>query len=348
MSEFIKKRVIKDLIEELADIDSISFEIIGHKVIETIERKKLVHHGINKDYKPVGYTVDTFSQDFTIVGEYSTEEKYFEDSSGGKNENRFDKIAKDIRHAVVKSGVTPPSKIYLVSCDEEPASFRGKFNKSDLAKEHAACVNFLDARELAKTIFQSSQDNSQAVDFYRYYLPDFAQNLDHYEYYGRVPPACVNSQSEPLFLNAIRRHFAAAAEICVLHRLSGSGKTQAAIDYLHAALPEFGNYLWISGDDWRDGVPLTAIKRSRGGVAINVAGVFNSTRTLLIVDDLSRPVTVEFFAELAPGFALGGRVLLTSQLGKPNSPIHLPMPRLSLAIGFLILGENEATASDRP
>lgn len=346
MSEFIKKRVIKDLIDELADIDPISLEIIGHKVIETLESKKLVHHGINKDYKPVGYTVDTFSQDFTVVGEYSTEGKYFEDSSGGKNENRFDKIAKDIQHAVEKSGDTPPSKIYLVSRDEEPASFRGKFNKSDLAKEHGARVNFLDARELAKTIFQSSQDNSQAADFYRAYLPDFAQNLDNYEYYGRVPPTCTNHQSEQLFLDAIRRHFAAGTEICVLHGLSGSGKTQAAIDYVHAALPEFGNYLWISGDDWKDGVPLTAIKRSRGGVAINVAGVFNSTRTLLIVDDLSRPVTAEAFAELAPGFALGGRILLTSQLGEPNSPIHLSMPRLSLATAFRILGEDEATASD--
>jgi tetratricopeptide (TPR) repeat protein len=207
-------------------------------------------------------------------------------------------------------------------------------------------VNFLDAGELAKTIFQSSQDNSQAVDFYRYYLPDFAQNLDNYEYYGRVPPACVNHQSEPKFLDAIRQHFATGAEICVIHGLSGSGKTQAVIDYVRTALSEFGNYLWISGEDWRDGVPLTAIKRSRGGVAINVAGVFNSTRTLLIVDDLSRPVTAELFAELAPGFALGGRVLLTSQLGEPNSPIHLAMPLLSLEAGFLILGEDKATASD--
>ena len=346
MSEFIKKRVIRDLIDELADIDSISLEIIGHKVIETLESKKLVHHGINKDYKPVGYTVDTFSQDFTVVGEYSTEEKYFEDSSGAKYENRFDKIAKDIQHAVAKSGGTPPSKIYLVSCEEEPASFRGKFNKSDLAKEHSARVNFLDARELAKSIFQSSQDNSQAVDFYRYYLPDFAQNLDNYEYYGRVPPACVNHQSEPLFLDAISRHFVAGAEICVLHGLSGSGKTQAVINYVHAELPKFGNYLWISGEDWRDGVPLTAIKRSRGGVAINVAGVFNSTRTLLIVDDLSRPMTVESVAELARGFALGGRVLVTSQLGELNSPIYLAMPRVSLATAFRILGENEVAASD--
>lgn len=346
MSEFIKKRVIKDLIDELDDIDPVSLEIIGHKVIETLESKKLVHHGINKDHKPVGYTVDTFSQDFMIVGEYSTEENYFEDSSGRKNEYRFDKIAKDILHAMAKSGGTPPSKIYLVSRDEEPASFRGKFNKSDLAKEHAARVNFLDARELAKTIFQSSQDNSQAADFYRYFLPDFAQNLDNYEYYGRVPPACTDHQSEPLFLDAIRRHFAAGAEICVLHGLSGSGKTQAAIDYVRSALPEFGNYLWISSDDWKEGVPLTAIKRSRGGVAINVAGVFNSSKTLLIVDDLSRAATAESFTELAPGFALGGRVLMTSQLGEPNSPIHLSIPRLSLVTAFQILGEDEATASD--
>ncbi|WP_395029966.1 hypothetical protein [Alcaligenes aquatilis] len=346
MSEFIKKRVIKDLIEELADIDSTSLEIIGHKVIECLESKRLVHHGINKDYKPVGYTVDTFSQDFTVVGEYSTEEKYFEDSSGRKNENRFDKIAKDILHAVEKSGDRPLSKIYLVSREEEPASFRGKFNKSELAKEHGERVHFLDSRELAKIIFQSSQDNSQAADFYRAYLSDFAQNLDNYEYYGRVPPSCTNHQSEHLFLNAIGHHFANGMEICVLHGLSGSGKTQAAIDYVHEALPEFGNYLWISGDDWKDGVPLTAIKRARGGAAINVAGVFNSTRTLLVIDNLSRPVVAEGFAELASGFALGGRVLLTSQLGEPNSPIHLSIPKLSLAIAFRILGEDEVTASD--
>ena len=343
MSEFIKKRVIRDLIDEVADIDPISLEIIGHKVIETLESMKLVHHGINKDYKPVGYTVDTFSQDFAIVGEYSTEVNYFEDSSGGKGENRFDKIEKDIRHAVAKSGDNPPSKIYLVSREEEPPSFRGKFNKSDIAREHGARVHFLDARELAKTILQSSMDNSQAADFYRDYLPDFLQNLDNYEYYGRVPSACINHQSEPLFIDAVRSHFASGAEICVLYGLSGSGKTQSAIDYVHATLSEFGNYLWIAGEDWKDGVPLTAIKRSRGGVTINVAGVFNSTKTLLVVDDLSRPVTAESISELVPGFALGGRVLVTSQLGEPNSPIYLGVPRLSSAIAFRILNEDEAT-----
>jgi tetratricopeptide (TPR) repeat protein len=345
MSEFIKKRVIKDLIEELADIDPTSLEIIGHKVIETLESKQLVHHGINKNYNPVGYTVDTFSQDFTVVGQYSAQDEYFKDSSGRKKLRRFDKIEDDIQHALSKGGHTVPSKIYLVSCEEEPASFRGEFNVSSLGKEHSARVSFLDARELAKNIFEFSQRIPLAADFYRYYLPDFAQNLDNYEYYGRVPPACPNHLSEPLFLRAIGGHFATGARVCVLYGLSGSGKTQAAIDYVHTALGEYGNYLWIAGEDWKEDLPLTAIKRSRGGVAINVAGLFNSIRTILVIDDLSRPVFMELFDELGTGFALGGRVIVTSQLGQPNSPIHLQVPRLSTATAYRILGEDEATAS---
>lgn len=346
MSELIKKRVVRDLIDELADIDAVSLELVGHKVIETLESKRLVHHGINKDYKPVGYTVDTFSQDFMIVGEYSTELGYFDDCSGGKKENRFDKIEKDINHAIEKGGSIRPSKIYLVSSEEEPPSFRGNFNQSKISEEDRKRVSFLDARELAKAIFQSSQDNSQAADFYRHYLPDFAQNLDRYEYYGRVPAACTHHRTEQAFIDAIRQHFAAGAQVCVLHGLSGSGKTQAAIDYVQADLPQFGNYLWISGNDWPDNTPLTAIKRSRGGAAINVAGVFNATKTLLVIDDLSRIATSDSFADLRKGFELGGRVLVTSQVGVPGSTAHLQLPPMSMATGLQVLGEAEETASE--
>ncbi|AZO68026.1 tetratricopeptide repeat protein [Mesorhizobium sp. M6A.T.Cr.TU.016.01.1.1] len=346
MSEFVKKRVLKDLIDELGDLDATSLEIIGHKVIETLENKDLVHHGLNKDYSPVGYTVDTFSQDFAVVGEYSTEQGYFEDSSGRKKEYRFDKIQKDVSHAIEKAGGRVLSKIYLVSRDEEPPSFRGEFNNSEIAKKQGDVINFLDARELAKVIFQSVQDHTNAAEFYCDFLPDFRQNLDNYEYYGRVPPFCENHHSEPSFLEGIQRHFDAGNNVCVLHGLSGSGKTQAAIDYVHSAIERFGNYLWISGQDWSEGVPLTAVKRARGGVAINVAGVFNSTRTLLVIDDLSRPFGNDALAELEVGFGLGGRVLITSQLGEPDSHVHLPVPQLSTSIAFKILGEDEAHSDE--
>lgn len=346
MSELIRKRVIKDLISELADLDSVSIELVGHKVIESLESKTLVHHGINKDHKPVGYTVDTFSQDFTVIGEYSTEAGYFEDSSGQKKLRRFDKIEKDLKHALTKAGSTPPTKVYLVTTEEEPPSFRGNFNLSSLPEEDRKRISFLDARELATNIFKFSTDNTLAADFYRHYLPDFSQNLDRYEYFGRLPAACANHQVEKPFVDAIDGHFARGAEVCVLYGLSGAGKTQAAIDYVQERLPGFGTYLWISGEDWRDGIPLTAIKRARGGVAINAAGLFNTTKTILVIDDLPRAVTPESFAELRSGFALGGRVLVTSQVGDPNSAMHLPLPLMSSATAFQVLGEVEATASE--
>lgn len=346
MSEFIKKRVIRDLIEEIADLDATSLELVGHKVIEAIESKGLVHHGLNKDHKPVGYTVDTFSQDFTIVGEYSTDQDYFVDASGAKKENKFTKIEKDIGHAIDKAGNIPLARIYLVSSGQEPPSFRAKFNRTNLAIKHSDKTIFLDSRQLAEKIFQFSRDKPQAADFFRFYLPDFSQNLDNYEYYGLVPPVCANHQSEPLFGEAIRGHFVAGARVCVLHGLSGSGKTQAAIDFVHSEGARYGNYLWISGNDWGENVPLTAIKRSRGGVEINVAGVFNSAKTLLVVDDLSRSVTADTFSELEKGFALGGRVLVTSQIGEPNSNIHLPVPCLSSEVAYAILGEDGKADDD--
>lgn len=67
MFEFIKQRIEKNLIEEIGCLNSIMLEVVGHYMICAIEGKYLIHHGINKDYKPSGYTVDTFSSDSSII-----------------------------------------------------------------------------------------------------------------------------------------------------------------------------------------------------------------------------------------------------------------------------------------
>ncbi len=79
MFEPIKKLIIKNLIDEIKQLDATNIELIGHNVVSYIESKRLVHHGINKDYMPSGYTVDSFSDDSNIVVEYSAEKGYFED-----------------------------------------------------------------------------------------------------------------------------------------------------------------------------------------------------------------------------------------------------------------------------
>ena len=78
MFEHIKKRIIKGLIEEINCLDAAGIELVGHSYISLRENQTLIHHGLNKDYMPSGYTVDTFSDNSSIVGEYSAEKSYFE------------------------------------------------------------------------------------------------------------------------------------------------------------------------------------------------------------------------------------------------------------------------------
>jgi tetratricopeptide (TPR) repeat protein len=346
MPELLRKRIERELVCEIANVDSVQLEIIGHKVIQCLENKDLVHHGINKDFKPVKATVDTFSQDFTVVGEYSTLQGYFQAASQGENKNYYDKIEKDIQHAVnIVTGNTP-SVIYLISNQEEPPSFRTKFGETDVWRKYRSILKLLDSRELAKHIYDQSLKNSQLAAFFGYYLPDFNQNLNRYEYYGRVPPVCSHFHSEELMLHAIQQHYKNGANICILHGISGSGKTMAAVDYVNTYIHEIGNYLWINGEDWKEDLPLTAVKRSRGGSAINVAGVFNSIRTILVIDDIKRSISDHMFSDLTHGFELGGRILITSQFGEPSNPMYLQIPYISEDTGYMILGENKDDASD--
>jgi tetratricopeptide (TPR) repeat protein len=344
MFEHIKKRIIKSLIEEIGCLDPTGLELIGHNVISLIENKQMIHHGINKDYQASGYTVDSFSTDSTIVGEYSTEKGYFEDKTP-KTTPTFDKINNDINHAIGHKKPDGPSKIYLITNQEEPPSFRSKFNSTTLAQSLGKKIVIFDARELAKLIHEQSIATPSCADFYKQFFPGFSQDLDNYEYYGRVPARCEKHFSDPGIIDSIRKHYLQGQNTCVLHGLSGSGKTQAAIDFIYHAGQGFENCIWISGDDWKPDASLSAVQRTRGGAPINVAGLFNSAKTILVIDSVERTLDEAQFVDLASGFAKGGVVLATSQLASPGSALYLPIPALSKEVATKILGEDPMSAS---
>lgn len=334
--EHIKKRIIHDLIDEIVVMEASELELVGHAVIELIEAMRLIHHGLNKDYRPVGYTVDTFSQDGSVVGEYSAKKDYFEDSAKKGDPPKFDKIENDIDHALTHGS---PKKVYLIGSQQEPESFRAKFRSTAHGTHYADLVDIIGARELAKLIYDFSIASAESAAFFGDFFPGFSQNLQNYEYYGRVPGVCEAYQSEEAILNAVRAHFFAGSRICVLYGLSGSGKTQAAIDFVHKEVAGFQDYIWISGDDWKKDTPLSSVQRARGGVPFNVAGAFNSRRSLLVIDSLERATDLSMFLELQAGFALGGIVLVTSQLSLPGSALYVATPCLSPETAAKILGE---------
>jgi tetratricopeptide (TPR) repeat protein len=346
MYEYIKKRLIKELISEISCLGAAELELIGHNVVGIRENSRMIHHGINKDYKPVKLTVDSFSEDSLIVAEYSTEQGYFEDQ-GSASENKFSsfrKIEKDIQHALDHLKPQGPEKIYLITNQEEPPFFRAKFNATPLYQSHGGKLVFMDARELAKEVYQQSKNNPDCAAFYKQYFPGFSQNLDNYEYYGKLPAPCDGYIQDKGIHDALAKYFETNS-VCVLHGVSGSGKTQAAINFAHPSSNGFENYVWISGEDWPKGSSLSAIQRSRGGAPVNIVGLFNISKTILVIDGLERSINQIDFNELQDGFNKGGVVLVTSQSAILESGNSLQIPEISDITASRILGEDWGNSS---
>lgn len=345
MYEHIKKRIVRNLIEEIGCLDATALELVGHNVISVIESKRMIHHGINKDYKPSSYTVDSFTDGSTIVGEYSTQKDYFEDDTP-KATPSYVKIDKDITHAIGHKKPVGPDKIYLISNEMEPPSFRAKFNSTLLAQSLGERAIIYDARELAKLIYDQSISNTSIAIYYKQFFPGFSRDLDNYEYFGKVPARCEHHISDVRILELIFDHYKRGPNVCVLHGLSGSGKTQAAIDFIHHKGNDFENFIWVSGEDWKPDTSLSAIQRTRGGTPINVTGLFNSAKTILVIDSIERSLEESQFTELSFGFGKGGVVFATSQIAKPGSALYLAIPTMSKEVAIQILGEDPTSISE--
>lgn len=338
MFEFIKQRIIKGLIEEIECLDATHLELVGINVVSILENKRMIHHGINKDYRPSGYTVDGFSDDSSIIAEYSADKIYFKDKKKKKDTIPFfEKIENDINHAHTHCGKQKPTKIYLITSQNEPPSFRKAFNSTQIAKQNIDIVIIYDSRELAKLIYEQSIESVNYASYYKQFFPGYSQNLDNYEYYGKVPAFCENHISDFNALEQVKKHFS-NQNICVLSGISGSGKSQLAIDYIHTEKEHFENYLWISGEDWSKDTSLSSIQRTRGGAPVNVSGLFNSSKTILVIDNCNRTIESNEFSELSLGFSLGGKLIITSQISK-SSESYISVPELSKEVAIKIIGE---------
>lgn len=335
----IRQRIENNLIDEIKNLSATDLEYVGNHMLSVSEKVSLVHHGTNKEGRVCGYTVDSFSQDVSIVGEYSVQKDYFTDYVNVNGQGSYRKIHKDVVHAVTFSNSTV-KKIYLITSQEEIPSFRKKFNKTRDFLENGDMLHILDARLLAQEIYKQTVDCVEDMNFYRDYFPNFVQEVENYEYYGKIPALCDNFCQDTKVLDKIDRHFKNSS-ICLLYGVSGSGKTQTAIEYVHYKASEFQNYIWLSGEDWVNGISLSAIQRTRGGVPINVVGLFNKAKTILIIDSLEREVNSKDFSELSDGIKKGGKIIVTSQV-KSYVKFCMAMPELSEEVAIRILGETSA------
>ena len=338
MGNSIQECIVNILADEITSISPTDLEKISCRLVEQITGEKMQEFGVNSNGRPVSGTVDGTSDNSSIIYECSTEKNYFTDKN-------FKKISKDIDHAIKYSKAPHGLKIFLISSQKEPVKFREKFNAYKSQKYSQYDISIYAAVKIADLIFESILENAQAMDFYQVFFPRFALEMDKYTYYGTPPRHCERYVSNELGLASIEDHFT-KCPICILYGLSGAGKTELSKEFSLLQIEKGMNCLWITGDDWKENKSFRDIKGGRGGNSINVAGIFNSHKTLLVIDDLKRKINNNDFEELDDGLRIGSQILVTSQFYNIGVEYYLKIPKLSIDSLMQILGESEDTISN--
>ena len=303
-----KQVIVNKLIDEIENLSATNLELIGNIFLENITGKIFQHHGANRKGRPVGHTVDSLSADSLSIAEYSTEKDYF----SGKTS--FGKIKNDIIHAKTFIGTGELRKIYLICSHLEKASFREKFNGTDLFKDNQKVIEIWGAGDLAEKIFDISITNTSFKNKIYEYLPDFYKELDLYADYGDTPYELdENYIQNQDFINEINLNIC-KEHICVITGISGSGKTQLAIDYFQQKKKNYEDYIWFDGSELTETSNLRDVKKERLGHPINLIGSFCSHKTLLVIDNLNFKVTARLFGDCTKGFDLGSSIIITSQI----------------------------------
>lgn len=342
MSNNLEDNIKKVLIEEINLLNASDLERIAKRLLTEQTGVTFQSFGINILGRPVGYTVDGRSPDSCAAYECSAEMDYFTDKN-------YSKIFHDIEHAIEQNASHLLQDIFLLSSQMEPPSFRKRFNEKlavYLKKKSLTCnVHLYSAQSISDLIYEDVVLNSQARDLYCSFFPRFDQAIAVFNYFGKPPINCYNHVANEVAIDSLKKYFMTKS-ICVLHGLSGSGKTEAAIEFAEHSRNEGYNILWLAGEDWKPNTLLESLKYSRAGSSFNITGVFKRIKTLLIVDNLGWACREANFVELEDGFKKGGRVLVTTQIKADDMGICLSMPELSMDNAIAILAETKDSLSD--
>ncbi len=310
----IQRQFVATLTSEIGMLDAVLFEKLCHHLICAIEKdQSLIYRGSNFDGKPVGYTVDSFSFGGKLTGEYSTDKAYFK--------SPYTKPAHDTNHALGRAS-GPIEKLYLLSNQVCP---NGHFPDVEAAVKNAdpdcrICEPIIfDARKIAEEIVRLIPEKSLLADVVFECLPQSKNLYLYYEYSHAMPGVpydYIFDEREDSLIDKIKNN-----PITVITGISGIGKSYLARSVAEK-LEGFDNRLWLFQDDMDKNVQFQSFPVKRLAASLNIANLFNKTKTLLIIDGWNQRLDLQLFSELKAGFEIGSKIVITSQIR--------PQPELGL------------------
>jgi hypothetical protein len=185
MNATSSNRLVQQLIDDIGAIGPAgNFERFGHAFLEGLLGAKLIHRGTTVGGNPVGYTVDTYSNQGTLVAEYSVERDYFGEGLG--------KPKRDFDHALEWNVAV--KRVHLLSSQTAgPKAYGDAVTASAKWDRKGASdveVTIYDARRIAELIVKDLLVKERAVDGLIEFVPHLQQVQEEFAASIRYRMSC--------------------------------------------------------------------------------------------------------------------------------------------------------------
>jgi hypothetical protein len=255
-----------------------SFERFGAKFLDHHLELDLVHRGLNVQQNPIGGTVDSVDDASVVAAEYSIEKGYFQGA--------WAKPTKDMLHVLRTH--QDIQDIYLLSSQSTSVA------DIAAAKARIACwpgfenltIHFYDARRIAEVITDELLLDDAALGDLVEHLPVLGRILNEDRATLGVPQVDPFRVALKTVEQAIEASLSDENPVVALSGIGGSGKSNAAAAYVAAKGDDYQTPMWVEGAEISKLTDLTEARLWRGGADLNVAGMLQSRRCLLVIDDL--------------------------------------------------------------
>lgn len=295
------------IIHELKGLSGARFERFGDTVIDRIcHPTEMLHRGLNVEGAPVKKVIDSTSSDTLIAAQYSSEAGYF---AADAEKPKADYLKVKLRHPSART-------IHLLANDNSPVNVTSfqEWAKTQGALDHIK-VETWDARRIADLLIDNLHDDafSAVMGDWLPCVNVFRQEYAFSQMLPRLRSEYVHRLVEGDIAGLVRANL-----VTVIFGLSGAGKSDLCCAVAWTLKPEFETVVWMDARSITRAENLASASIHRYGASINLLGLLQRQRVLLVLDNLDAALDPDAFG-LPPDAT--SRVLITRQSSVPGGLI---------------------------
>jgi hypothetical protein len=292
------------IIHELKGLSGARFERFGDTLIDRIcHPTEMLHRGLNIEGAPVKKVIDSISSDTLTAAQYSSESGYFA-ADAEKPKTDYSKVR--LRHPSVRT-------IHLLANDDSPVNVT---SFQEWAKTQGTLddikVETWDARRIADFLIGNLHDDSfsAVVGAWLPCVEVFRQEYAFSQALPRLRSQYVHRSVEDDVAGLVRTNL-----VTVVFGFSGAGKSDLCCAVAWTLKPEFETVVWMDARSITCAEDLSSVSIHRYGTPINLLGLLQRQRVLLVLDNLEAALDSAAFGLLTDATS---RVLITRQYSVPN------------------------------